>query len=122
MSVSVTNYRPQDIAIDRAAATVTIKWADRHVSVYRLDWLRANCPCATCREERWEAGQESDEWSLSAAQPPTAELAGADLVGGYAIQFEWADGHSSGIYSFAALRRSCPCEECNADGPPADLG
>jgi DUF971 family protein len=28
-----------------------------------------------------------------------------DLVGGYAIQLFWADGHSSGIYSFTYLRR-----------------
>ncbi|HEY4757240.1 MAG TPA: gamma-butyrobetaine hydroxylase-like domain-containing protein [Chthoniobacterales bacterium] len=33
------------------------------------------------------------------------ELVGVDLVGGYALQPRWADGHSSGIYSFTYLRR-----------------
>jgi DUF971 family protein len=33
------------------------------------------------------------------------QLTGFDLVGGYALQPRWADGHSSGIYSFTYLRR-----------------
>jgi DUF971 family protein len=33
------------------------------------------------------------------------ELAGFDLVGGYALQPRWADGHISGIYAFTYLRR-----------------
>jgi len=32
-------------------------------------------------------------------------LTGFDLVGGYALQPRWADGHSTGIYSFTYLRR-----------------
>ena len=33
------------------------------------------------------------------------ELSGFNLVGGYALQPRWADGHGSGIYSFTYLRR-----------------
>jgi DUF971 family protein len=33
------------------------------------------------------------------------ELVGLDLVGGYALQPRWSDGHSTGIYSFTYLRR-----------------
>ena len=33
------------------------------------------------------------------------ELLGFDMVGGYALQPRWADGHSTGIYSFTYLRR-----------------
>jgi DUF971 family protein len=32
-------------------------------------------------------------------------LAGFGMVGGYALQPHWADGHESGIYSFQYLRR-----------------
>jgi Uncharacterized protein conserved in bacteria len=28
-----------------------------------------------------------------------------DVVGGYALKFTWADGHSTGIYSFDYLRK-----------------
>lgn len=121
MVAPMTSHRPTDIEIDRAAGEATISWADGHVSTYSLAWLRANCPCATCREERAAAQYQGDELMLSPKPPPSAEIRGAELVGGYAIQFIWADGHSTGIYGFAALRRSCPCEECNPSGAPIEL-
>jgi DUF971 family protein len=121
MVTSFATHRPRDIDVNRAEGTVTITWLDYHTSVFDLEWLRANCPCATCREERWQAQQESDELTLSPKPPPTAELESAQLVGGYAIQFTWEDGHSAGIYGFQALRRSCRCAECNPDGAPAEL-
>ena len=39
---------------------------------------------------------------------------GIDLVGQYAIQIEWSDGHNTGIYNFRDLRGNCPCEACAA--------
>jgi DUF971 family protein len=41
-----------------------------------------------------------------------AKPASAHAVGRYAIQFNWQDGHSGGIYSWDYLRRSCQCPEC----------
>ena len=38
--------------------------------------------------------------------------ASAHAVGRYAIQFNWLDGHSGGIYSWDYLRRGCQCREC----------
>jgi DUF971 family protein len=35
-------------------------------------------------------------------------------VGGYAIQFNWKDGHAYGIYDWEYLRDVCPCDECTA--------
>ncbi len=121
MTVTIGNHRPRNIDVDRAAGTVTITWADFHHSVFDAAWLRANCPCATCREERWEA-VHGDQLRLTDAPPPSSELTGAELVGGYAIQLQWADGHGAGIYTFSALRRCCPCEKCNPEGEPFDLG
>lgn len=121
MTFTVANHRPRDIAIDRTARTVTITWADWHESVYAFEWLRANCPCANCREARWQAAQGSDDLKLTDTAPPSLELDGAELVGGYALQLDWADGHNAGIYTFAALRRSCSCEECNVEGTPREL-
>lgn len=122
MVAPVASHRPRDIDVNRAEGTVTITWADGHVSTYTSTWLRANCPCAACREQRWAAENEAEELSLTAEAPPSAEIVGAELVGGYAIQFAWADGHDSGIYGFAALRRSCPCDECNPGGENLELG
>lgn len=110
--------RPADITIERSRGQVTIVWADGHSSVFALSWLRANCPCATCREERRAATANTDELKLSGDLPPSAEIATAEFVGNYAIRFVWQDGHDTGIYPFAGLRDSCPCPDCNPDGPP----
>jgi DUF971 family protein len=44
----------------------------------------------------------------------------AELVGRYALQVFWNDGHSSGIYAFDHLRDLCPCAECAARHPEQD--
>jgi len=43
---------------------------------------------------------------------PPPKPASAHAVGRYAIQFNWQDGHSGGIYSWEYLRRVCQCQEC----------
>jgi DUF971 family protein len=43
---------------------------------------------------------------------PPPKPASAHAVGRYAIQFNWLDGHSGGIYSWEYLRRVCQCREC----------
>jgi DUF971 family protein len=113
--------RPRDIAVDRAAQQLTITWQDQHVSTYPLRWLRANCPCATCREERRVAALETDVLTLSAGPPPSTQIAGAALVGNYAIRLQWHDGHDTGIYAFTLLRAACPCLQCHPAGAPIRL-
>jgi len=113
--------RPRDIAIDRTANRLTIVWADNHSSDYALRWLRANCPCATCREARRVAELETDVFKLASGPLPSTQIAGAELVGNYAIRLRWADGHDTGIYAFSLLRAGCPCRQCHPEGAPARL-
>ena len=110
--------KPKDITVDRASDTFTLTWPDNHVSVYELSWLRANCPCATCREDRREAAENTDPLRLIVGPPPSTEVAGAEFVGNYAVRLEWDDGHNTGIFTFVSLRECCPCTDCNPDGPP----
>lgn len=46
--------------------------------------------------------------------PPDEELniERIEPVGGYALQFYWSDGHSTGIYTWEMLRTACPCSQC----------
>jgi DUF971 family protein len=113
--------RPKDITIDRAAGLLTITWTDHHASPFPLRWLRTNCPCATCREERRSAAQETDILKLSSGPLPSTAIADAALVGNYAIRLSWTDGHDTGIYAFTMLRASCPCPHCHPEGPPSLL-
>jgi DUF971 family protein len=94
-----------------------IDWQDGHKSAWSFAWLRAACPCATCVDERTQEGRQPGEAKAKAAAllplyAPPAKPRSAHAVGRYAIQFDWTDGHSAGIYSWEYLRRMCPCGEC----------
>lgn len=101
-----------------------ITWADEHISAYPLRWLRANCPCATCREVRRESESVDDALSLdltinlNTKPEPSTQIAHAELVGNYAIRLEWTDGHATGIYGFSALRAASSVEKLKPDGSP----
>ncbi len=94
---------------------VDITWVDGHSSHYDFAFLREKCPCATCNDERNKKAEAAAMPGAGAALPmfkpkPTARQAKA--MGNYAIQIEFTDGHSTGIYSFDLLRTLCPCDEC----------
>ncbi|HWG20230.1 MAG TPA: DUF971 domain-containing protein [Terracidiphilus sp.] len=94
-----------------------IEWSDGHQSVWNFAWLRNACPCATCVDERQKQGRKAGQpkpkaTNLLPMYTPPAKPASAHAVGRYALQFNWLDGHSAGIYSFDYLRRQCQCTEC----------
>jgi len=94
-----------------------IDWVDGHRSAWSFAWLREACPCATCVEERKLEGRKAGQPKAKPAAvlpiyTPAAKPASAHAVGRYALQFNWADGHSGGIYSWEYLRRVCRCREC----------
>ena len=105
--------KPQQIHADRPARELRIDWADGHRSVFDFSTLRWLCPCAFCRGEAGQPGWLDSNPTLSEDQVTLSDIS---LVGHYAVQPVWADGHSSGFYSFEHLRRNCPCA---ADGGPA---
>ncbi|MGH8100107.1 MAG: DUF971 domain-containing protein [Chthoniobacterales bacterium] len=82
---------------------LAIVWNDGGESYFKLKMLRRACPCAACGGEPDVLGNilrphvNYNEKSF--------QLAGFQLVGGYALQPRWADGHNTGIYSFTYLRR-----------------
>lgn len=102
---------PLEIAADRAAGTVTVRWDDGHESLYRAAALRWACPCAVCAGEWGSPGRLSTLRILPADDLTLADLR---LVGTYGLTPVWASGHAAGIYSFEYLRSLCPCEECAA--------
>ena len=91
----------------KGGESVTIRWADGHVSAYEARYLRGRCPCAQCVSE--STGQRL---VLEEHIRPDIAIAAARTVGNYALHFDWSDGHTTGIYSFEYLRRLCPCQVC----------
>ena len=94
-----------------------IDWVDGHRSGWSFVWLRNACPCATCGDERKSQGRKAGQPKAKPAEllpmySPPVKPGSAQAVGRYALQFNWLDGHSAGIYSWEYLRRSCQCREC----------
>ena len=61
--------------------------------------LRDGCPCADCVEEG--TGRKLLDPSTI---PQDIHPVGVSAVGNYAVQIDWSDGHSTGIYTWATLR------------------
>ena len=94
---------------------VDIVWSDAHASHYDFPYLRDQCPCATCNDERDRKEQEKAKGIQSNILPmykPRVKANKASAVGNYAIQIDFSDSHATGIYSFGFLRSICPCEAC----------
>ena len=94
-----------------------IDWVDGHRSSWSFAWLREACPCATCIDLRKAEGRKPGQpkpkpTNVLPMYAPSPKPASAHAVGRYAIQFNWQDGHSGGIYSWDYLRRCCQCREC----------
>ena len=82
---------------------IAIAWSDDVESYLPLERFRRACPCAMCGGEPDVLGNlVRPDVSYTSS---SFELAGWQVVGGYALQPRWADGHNTGLYSFQYLRR-----------------
>jgi DUF971 family protein len=92
--------------IQQIGNELAIHWNDGTESYFGLEFLRRACPCAACGGEPDVLGNIIDSRGRGMNYSENSfELASFDLVGGYAIQPRWRDGHGTGIYSFQYLRR-----------------
>lgn len=109
--------KPVDVKVHVSSGEgVDITWSDGHTSHYSFPYLRDHCPCATCKEERdRHDGMRAGASSALPMFKPQINARAASTVGSYAIQIEFTDGHSTGIYSFEYLRELCPCEACGRE-------
>lgn len=94
---------PAELKLRRSEQQLRIKWKDGRESVYSAVRLRKHCPCASCRTEREKQSRELLP-ILKQAPPSSVMLTSAQLVGSYAIQLFWSDGHDTGIFDFKYLR------------------
>ncbi len=92
---------PEDIQL--AGPELAIRWNDQIESYLDLETLRRACPCATCSGEPDALGHS--EPPLAVYDPDRAfQMKSYIIVGGYAFQPTWGDGHSTGLYTFPSLR------------------
>jgi len=93
--------RPRDI--QQIGGELAVKWADGTESFIPLENLRRACPCAGCKGETDIMGNlyKNPEQPLAAKAFVLVKFM---VVGGYAIQPVWADGHNTGLFSFEYLQ------------------
>lgn len=113
---------PLHIAVAKSRG-VTIDWSDGHKSEFSNEYLRDECPCASCTGSHGTEPQRSNYTAEVAAAPaanpfqmfkPKLRMDSIEEVGSYAIRIYWNDAHNTGIYSFDHLRDICPCANCTA--------
>jgi DUF971 family protein len=89
--------------IQAIGSELAIAWSDGEESYLGLETLRRACPCASCGGEPDVLGRVlRPEVTYT---PGSFELTGFAVVGGYAVQPAWGDGHGTGLYTFPYLRR-----------------
>jgi len=93
---------PRDLKVKISDQQLIVDWKDGKQSRFELASLRRICPCATCRTEREE--QSKNPLRILKSDPTGVRVTSARLVGAYAIQFDWSDGHNTGIFDFRLLR------------------
>lgn len=96
------NPAPRDLKIQLAQQRLIIEWQEGHRSEFTLAQLRRVCPCASCRTEREKSSD--NPLRILRSDPSDLRVVSANLVGNYAIQFHWSDGHNTGIFDFRFLR------------------
>ncbi len=81
---------------------LALAWGDGSESYIPLESLRKHCPCAVCQGEPDAMGRVVKPTVTHTDR--SFQLLSMQQVGGYALQLKWADGHSTGIYTFDLLK------------------
>lgn len=109
-----TDPRTRPTAIELIGETgMEIAWADGHRGRFTADRLRAECPCASCRQESTGRGEVAITIGAPLPVLPKRARGGMSLrsvepVGYYAVRITFSDGHDTGLFSFDYLRALDP--------------
>jgi len=86
--------------IEESDSAISIVWSDEKETSYSAPELRRSCPCAGCINE-WTGEKMLDNESVS----EDLNFGHISVVGRYALNFHFSDGHDTGIFSFRYLRK-----------------
>ncbi|MEJ7624224.1 MAG: DUF971 domain-containing protein [Pyrinomonadaceae bacterium] len=85
--------------IEESDSEISIKWSDDQETRYTAPDLRRACPCAGCVNE-WTGEKTLKHESIA----DDLTFNHISIVGRYALNFHFSDGHDTGIFSFQYLR------------------
>lgn len=81
---------------------IFLAWSNGHQFALPYSEMRFYCPCAGCVDEH--TGQRTIEKSSIS---PEIRATDVKLIGRYAVQLIWSDGHSTGMYHYDRLWELC---------------
>jgi DUF971 family protein len=84
--------------IEDSDGFLSIKWSDDSETKYSPAQLRRACPCASCVNE-WTG----EKMLIPSTIDDGLTFSTISIVGRYALNFHFSDGHDTGIYSFKYL-------------------
>lgn len=104
--------RPRNIDLKKDRG-LTIEWEDGTTSYFSIAYLRRMSPSADMRNLREQIASNPLTVLPRGSGRPGGGAGGlvatdAQMVGNYAIQITFSDGHSTGIYSWEYLRSIDP--------------
>jgi DUF971 family protein len=79
-----------------ASNTIELTWDDGSRQLFQAADLRRECQCADCKSLRRHSGEPSI--------PDDVGIHEIRLIGTYAVQFLFTDGHERGIYPWTYLK------------------
>ena len=82
---------------------IAIAWSDGAESFLRPDLLRRASPSAETQGERDVFGNQYG--GAGRADYSGVRVLGWELIGKYALRFEFSDGHRTGLYTYDYLRK-----------------
>lgn len=100
---------PTNITLDKTQGQLHLDWSTGETCTYPLSHLREACPCVECRGGHHNMGMANAPQDLLQLLPARSyKVETIELVGNYALQFFWDDGHYTGIYTWEYLHQLCP--------------
>ena len=100
---------PTNIRAHQGEQVLELTWESGETDRLPYRYLRAQCPCASCRDE-WTGKRILDPETIR----PDLKIEGMEPIGNYAVRIGWNDGHSSGLYTWENLKRLA--SELDEDG------
>ena len=89
--------------IQLIGSEVAIGWDDGAESYFTFEKLRAASPSAETAGERDILGNQ--DGGGGGRNFAGVRVTGWDIIGNYAVRFDFSDGHRTGLYSYDYLRK-----------------
>jgi DUF971 family protein len=89
--------------IEAIGSEIAIRWSDGSETYYSMELLRAASPSAENTGERDLLGRKfggTDQKSF-----PGVTVTRWRIIGNYAVQFDFSDGHDTGLFGFDMLKK-----------------